>query len=272
MATQIGLNGWFPAISLDGDILSGNAAITQTRLEGRRIAIAARGTHAIFAGRAPVWNDYIGGSVVNGQRLDRAYDDYRGSDDGHWAGATNSGQGQVDTYWNGQRQREIPLATCPRWGTGKFVYLTPFQDGAHRSLMVNGAVQQQGPITNCALSPDGRVLVYQTNYAQIWAEDKAPIAPNHPLNVWHQEDPVAAFLDPTGWPWVVTITPDAGTLIHPILGDLQYMGYRLLGDLHGCTARMIEGKLLVVGADAGWLRTEWIDFAAPRTDLRQPPQ
>ncbi len=64
----------------------------------------------------------------------------------------------------------------------------------------------------------------------------------------------------------MTGTPDVGTLVYPAF---DHFGYQITGDLYYPDARMTDGRLRVVGSlNNGALREVWIDFTAPRVDLR----
>ena len=261
------MNAWYPRISRVNAVLSGNAGIWHTAC-GESVQLAAQGTSPVWAGLAPVWNLNDGRTQFNfGSTLTRAYNAYAGSDDGHWAGATNSDSGRVDIYLNASLQHQIGEATIPRFGGPWFGYLTPYQPGPthQRKLVLNGGVKATGPILNWAISPGGEVIVYQTatgTYTRaIWSLDGKDIS------VRNNEDPAAAFIGPDGQPWIVTVTPDFGTLVRPAFSS---MGYRIEGDLFYPDARMWNGRLRVVGSSArGELRDVWVNFDAPRQNLRQ---
>lgn len=260
------MNGWFPRINRAQDVISGNSGLWLTQ-QGVSVQIAPTGTTPCWAGFAPVWNMNDGHSRFNGGHVvDRAYSEYRGRDDGYWAGAIQSGAGQVDLYENAQRVASIPGATLPRLGGGRFVFVTPYQGTTNRSLVVDFMPRQTGAITNATISPDGSVLIYQTNYAHIWPEDKPPTGT--PLNARPQETPVAAFIGPDGAPWVVCETPEAGGLVL-VRPAFSVFGYAVRGELYNSDWRM-QGPSLrgVASSSTGMLREVTIDFTVPRQDLR----
>ena len=259
------VNGWFPKINASGDILSGNSGIWLSPHGAAPVQLATAGTQPVWAGSARVWNSDANQTIVNGAVLSGAYNEYRGSDAGPWAGFSAANGGGIDRYSNTTVTDRHPTACCPRFGGALFAWLQPYES-TQRTLYLNGAAIATGAIMNVAISPGGEVLVYQTATGEytraIWSQDGKNISQRN------DEDPVAAFLAPDGQPWIVTQTPGDGTLVRPAFG---YMGYQITGDLYYPDARMFGDRLLVAGSLAnGTPRFDaWIDFSAARIDIRR---
>jgi len=255
------MNGWFPRLNRLGAIVSGNSGIWVT--QGGSASISPVGTTPAWCGLAPVFNLNDGRSSFNGEAVPDAYNEYAGSDGYQWAGFSAAAGGRVDVYENARIKRQIPHACVPRFGGPWFCYLQPYAD-SHRQLIRNGGVLATGSILTLAISPGGEVLVYQiatgTYTREILSED------GKRLNLQSEETPLAAFLGPDGQPWLFTQTPNKGDLVYPAFSSF---GYHVTGDLYNPDARMQDGRLRIVGStSAGVLREVWIDFSAPRQDLR----
>ena len=271
---------WFPRLQQYGAMLSGNAGIWLTQ-GGVSRQISPVGIGPIWAGFAPVYNLNDGRTSVNGYVIGEAGNDYSGSDDFQWALVNGSG---ASFFHNQSLARHIPGAWAVKFGGSRIAYLLRVSEHVTR-LMVNDAEMARGEILTPCLSHDGAVLVYQiatgTYTRQILSED------GKVLNVRDNEAPIVAFLGPGGQPWLMTGTPDVGTLVYPAFSQ---DGYQITGDLYYPDARMterlvsnaideldpeaqigetVENQLRVVGSlNNGALREVWIDFAAPRVDLR----
>jgi len=254
-------NGWSPKLNASGDILSGAGSIWLTR-DGVSRQLAEHGSGHCWAGFAPVWNTNANLTAFNGYGAYQGYHDYSGSDDFQWAGFDATGAGRTDVFHNGNRAFSIGGACNLRFGGTRIAYLTPYLP-EDKHLIVNGREAAHGKLVALALSHDGAVLVYSiatgTYTRVIYSED------GKPLNVRPNETPLVTFLR-NGQPWLLTQTPDVGLLVYPAF---DVMGYQIQGEMFNPDARMQGDRLRVVASsDAGVLREVWIDFSAPRVDLR----
>jgi hypothetical protein len=252
------MDAWFPRINARGAIASGARSLW---VDG--VLFAAQGGNPAWAGLALVYNDLDGGTVIGTTRLPVGYNVLVGSDDGRWAGFSAPGAGRVDLYSPAGGAGNLPGACVPRFGDGKFGYLFPYQTRPDnmRTLMVDGVAVVAGVLLDFVIGAG--TILWQTATSTY---GRALATPAGPCNIRDDEAPIALFTAPDRTPWVVTQT-QIGTMVRPVASPF---GYFLAGDLYNPDARMIEDRLRVVGSSASGqpLFDHWIDFTAPRVDLR----
>lgn len=252
------VNGWFPRIGASGRIASGNTSVW---VDG--VLVASEGGSPIWAGDTLVYNNRQGATVVGTSSVPMAYNEYRGSDDGRWAGFVGN-NGRVDVYSGVTMIRSIDGACAPRFAAGQFAYLRPYQS-SNRELVFNDAVIASGPIMDVVLG-DG-IAVWQIATS---AYARALMTLNGAVHVRTDETPIAVFVAPDGKPWIVSGTNNVGTLVRPL--DSAF-GYLVAGDFYYPDARMVGSRLRLVGSYSNGAPRfdEWIDFTATRTNLLTLP-
>jgi hypothetical protein len=265
------ISGWFPKLRADGTIFSGNAGIWRTLPDGRISQVSPVGIGPILAAQTLIYNRNDGTTQIGlgdaSSVLPTAYNKYRGSDDGQWAGATDSGLGHVDAYQGSTLLQRVPNATAPRFYGPHLGYLTPFQS-VTRALVIGGITKAKGALTeDWYPDPGGAGYVYTVatgTYTRAIFTDK-----NENVTVRPQGDetPLACFLGPDGYPWILSNSPNAGTFVRMVYSA---MGWVIAGELFNPDMRMIGDRLHVVGSlNNGQPRDVWIDFdPAKRVDLR----
>lgn len=263
------MDGWFPKLDEAGRVASGSDGIWVTDAVGPRL-MSATGTGPAWAGAQLVFNASDGTTNVDGVPVPAAYNELVGADDGRWAGFHSVGAGRLDIYRGAVRIASEPGICCPRFGGGRFAYLVPFQTAQDevRSVVLDNAVVATGRIMDVRLSRGGEFYVYLTatgTYTrQIYDQS------GRAVGIRDDEVPLVAFVGPGGEPWMLTGT-DAGAFVRPVSSPL---GYLITGELFYPDARMFGGRLRIVASlhDGTPRFNEWVDFSAPRTDLRVVPE
>lgn len=257
------MNAWFPQLRADGLIASGNDGIWITDAVGSK-QLSLGGTNPVWAAGAIVFNLKDGTTYVGGDVVPVGYNEYRGADDGRWAGFIGVGDGRTDVYSGSTRIASEPNICVPRFGGSRFAYLTPYQSRM-RNLVVDNVIVTSGLIMEVQMSRGGEFYVYQvatgTYTRQIFNDT------NQSVSIRDDETPLIAFIGPNREQWMVSNTQD-GAFVRPLNSPI---GYLIEGDLYYPDARMLDGKLCVVASFSNGTPRfdEWIDFNSPRRDLRQ---
>lgn len=259
------MNGWFPHINYNKEIISGNADIWITPTVGDPYTIG-QGFRSIWQGLTPVYGKNDGTTQVGKELLNTFYGQYEGSDGGNWAGF-NGGGGQIDIYQGTHLIDSIVKGCIPRFGKTYFGFLYPYQPDAsgYRQLYIDDIAYADGILTEFQIG-DNDVVVWQVAtgtytrqlWSKLWGVDTR-------IDIRDDETPRKVFAVGNET-WMMNET-HIGTFIRPI--DSPY-GYIIHGDLYYPDARMIGDKLRVVGSYAnGTPRFDiWIDFNTARVDLR----
>ncbi len=266
------MNGWYPRISPDAVIASGNDSVWVSDATGAHL-YAAAGLAPVWLGRALLFNRNDNATInVGGQILPAVYNDYRGSDTDRWAGFNDrdfNRQGSVTFYTGLIADVPIAAACTPRIGGARTGYLTPFQtapDNIRRLVLTDGtapgAIVAEGVIVDWVIDRAGAFYVYQvgtgTYTRQIKDEHGAVVSIND------SEAPIVAFTF-QGERWLVTASK-GGVFVRPLSSPF---GYRLIGDLFYPDARLFGANLLVTSSSSsGVLRRDWVNLYDPRVDLR----
>jgi hypothetical protein len=257
------MDAWFSKINVNQNIVSGSLDIWLTPKDKKSYLAEVSGTGPVWVNSIVVYNGRDGGTYFDKDKLPASYNFLTGSDDTRWAGFLAS-PARVDLYEGATLIKSISEACIPRLAKDKFGYLTPYQAPNNvRSLIVNGIVYSVGIITDWIMDITGTVIVWQVATG-VHTRELHTLGGK--VSLYQDEYPVAAFLLGTE-PWIVTGTGDKGFLVRPVLG---YVGYRIGADLYYPDARVIDGRLLVVGSDSRGqpLFDNWIDFSEERIDLR----
>lgn len=260
------MNSWFPKLRADGVMASGNAGIWLTPLSGSARQIDAVGTNATWAGQMLVFNRNDGTSHVGVDSVPAAYNEYAGSDDGQWAGFISVGAGSIDRYLGRQRVGIATLSACaPRFYGGTYGYLTPFQSSL-RALIVGGVTVANGIILDWTADRGGCAYTYTVGVGTYGKRIFDNAGNDITIRPQLDEAPQVIFLGLDGYPWLVSQTTNSGTFVRMFYSAF---GYRIEGDLFYPDARLIGDRLHVVGSTGnGQPRDIWIDFSAPKQDLR----
>lgn len=257
------MNAWFPRIGPTGEILSGNNGIWRTSPMMSPAQISPVGTSPVWAGQRIVYNKNDGTTFVDGVIVPIAYNFYVGSDDGRWAGMVADATGRVDVYLGATKIAEVGGGCDPALGGSKFAYLTPYQS-TQRNLIIEPLVVASGTIMKVALSRNGQYGAYQT--ATSTYKRALFSLDGKDATVRDDEGLILVFIGPDLEPWVMTQTPEVGTLVRPLFSK---MGYQITGALFYPDARMDGERLHVVGSGSdGQPRFDvWVDFSQPRIDV-----
>ncbi len=259
-------NGWFPKLRADGSAASGNKGIWFVPAGGTPRQVDSVGIGPILAGQTLVYNRNNNTTQVGTAIIPVAYNDYVGSDIGQWAGFTGGPVGQIVRY-NGTQPIGVPIigACAPRFFGGSFGYLTPYQ-ATQRVLVVDGVQRASGIIIDWVADRGGSGFTYVTatgTYTKNIFDDKGN---NITIRPQQDEVPIVMFLGPDGYPWMLSGTTNSGTFVRMIYSAF---GYVIPGELYNPDARIIGDRLHVVGSlSNGAPRDVWIDFTAPKVDLR----
>lgn len=259
------MNGWFPKLDAAGRIASGNSGIWLTDAAGSR-QVSPVGTGPVWAGAALAFNRNDGTTDVGGAVVPTAYNDMVGADDGRWAGFVGVGAGRVDVYRGASLLGPPAAGICaPRFGGSRFAYLAPFQPdpSGQRNLVLDNAVVASGVIMDAQLSRGGEFYVYLTATGKY---TRQVFDAGGPVGIRDDEAPLVAFVGPGGEPWMLSGAGEFA-FVRPLRSPL---GYLIEGDLYYPDARMLDGRLRVVASlrDGTPRFDTWIDFTAPRRDLR----
>jgi hypothetical protein len=255
------MNGWFPSLNVNNDIISGNNGIWVTPFQSLSTQISPAGTTPCWSGTVPVWNYNDGTTRYGSSHIAKAYNEYEGSSIDQFAGFTSDGT--FDVYNHGVFSVQVQ-GCVPRF-SDVLGYLYPYQN-SYRQLVVNGITIHEGVITNFVLLDHWSVWVeYVGNVPQLYTSYDGTLTN---ITIEKSENPQFAFYSPDGTGWVVTNTSLGGgvVFVRPLIG---YMGYVITGELFYPDGKMINNQLYVVGSSSnGTLRDGWIDFSQPRVDLR----
>ena len=257
------MNGWFPKFKFDGTIASGNAGIWITTTSSHSYQYDANGLAPIWANITLIYNRNNGTSQVGDSVINSAYNDYRGSVSGNWAGFLATGLGRLDRYNGTQLVGSINNATLPRFGGPQFGYLSPWQAN-ERALIIEGTVAAIGPITDWQWERFGAFHVYVVATGTYTKEIRDPSGQN--ISIRTDENPIVVFMYDS-YPWLVTGCSESLTFIRPFNSPF---GYYIAGDLFFPDAIMVGERLQVAGslADGTPRFDNYVDFSKPRTDLR----
>lgn len=260
------MNGWFPKFSALATIASGNAGIYVRYADGAERKMSDFGIGPVWAGPTLVynWNDEVH-TQVGGERLNIAYNDYRGSDIGEWAGVRD---GYIHRYRGTTLiQRIEGVHACnPRFGGPLFGYMTGC-DNTEKQLLIEGAIAAIGALTTWAWERNGAFHVYQVSTGTYTYEIHEPA--HGVISIRPDETPIVVFIGPDGLPWMLSGTNAQAGLTFVRHASLDPMGYAIHGELFNPDAIMVAGKLRVAASlSNGAPRYETIDFTKPRIDLR----
>jgi len=264
----VSINGWYPRLRADGVVASGNAGIWISPPAGEPYQVSPVGTSPIWAAITLVYNRNDHTTQVGNTVLPRAYNEYVGSDSGNWAGFVAVGTGRVDRY-NGPNLIASLAGVCaPRFLGPQFGYLQPFQPGAdnRRALIIEGQTRAEDVILDWQADRGGRFYVYTVatgTYTRRIMDHKGN---DCTIRTQADETPLVAFLGLDDLPWILSGTTNSGTFVRMIYSAF---GYVIPGELFYPDARIVGDRLKVVGSTSnGTPRVEWIDFSAPKVDLR----
>jgi hypothetical protein len=266
------MNSWFPRLRADDVVASGNAGIWLTPLSGTPRQVSPVGTGPIWAGQTLVYNRNDNTTQVGALVLPTAYNDYVGADTAQWAGFAGGAVGHVDRYRIESSDtpvcrlvESIPAACAPRFYGPSFGYLAPYQS-INRSLVVDGVVAATGVITDWTVDRGGAFYLYNVAVGTYGHRLYTQLHQDVTIRPALDEVPLVPFLGLDGYPWMLSNAPTAGTFVRMIYSAF---GYVIPGELYNPDARIIGDRLHVVGSlSNGAPRDVWIDFTAPKQDLR----
>lgn len=257
------MNGWFPRINSEQVIASGNDDIWLTDSNGSRIV--GKGTTPIWERNVLIYNTYNGTTIVGGELLGHAYNQYEGSDQARWAGVDLSSSGRVDIYSDLVKLDSIEGACNARFGPNSIAWLYPYQTNPiyYRKIVIDYNDYISGIITDFQISPLDGLIVWQTatgTYTrEIWTKEYGKVS------IRDDETPLKVFEMGSEY-WIFSNT-GIGAFVRPLTSPF---GYWIQGDLYYPDGRMIGDKYRIVGSYGnGTPRFDiWIDFNVPRVDLR----
>lgn len=295
------VNGWWSSLRADGTIASGNESggpDTQgiwTRppsLPGQpdppAVRVSTVGERPVWAGQTLVYNRNDGSTVVGASIFGEAFNEYLGSDFGQWVGFASVGNGTLYRFGVVTENtpaknvaatflQSIDSACKPQFFGTTLGYLKPFQNiqrqlfiggtpVAHRIKLTDGRIMEVGPkpITEWAADRTGAGFVYAVATGQYTKNIIDNFGNNCTIRPAQDETPLVCFIGPDGLPHMLSQT-QTGTLERMIYAQ---DGHFIPGILDVPDARVIGSQLRVVGSDKGQPRNLWIDFAAPKVDLR----
>lgn len=277
------MNGWFPRLRADGVMASGNTSVWLTALDGTARELGVGGW-PVWAGQSLIYNRRDGTTQAGPLTLAQEYSEYVGSDVGQWAGAVGGNPGRVDRYaFNIGNTAQCTLiafvtAAClPRFCGAQFGYLTPYQAdavGHVRTLMLDDRPVAKDTIIDWCANKGGGCYLYTVSRPtgkQIFDQR----GNNVTIRPQQDEQPWAVFMGPdpdnpkNSLPWIASWVggEHPKTFVRMLYAS---NGYAWDGDFLNADCRTIGARAHLVGStSAGVLREAWIDFNAPKVDLRE---
>lgn len=254
------VNGWFPKINSLNQVVSGNDGIW---LDG--VQVSLKGTNPFWIGTKLCYNLNDGRTQVGDNIVDKAYNEYYGSEQNEWTGFLSSNGGHVDFYNGSIKTNEASGLTLAKYaGYGSvygfnLAYVAPYNDG-NRILVYNNVPIYQGWVTNYAVSLNG-IIAWQIATG---VYSRQILIGAGIISIRSDENPISVF-EYLGQSWILTQT-EVGLLCYPLGG---VFGYYISGNLYYPDSRVIGNRLRIVGSSSSGepLFDNYIDFTEPRIDL-----
>lgn len=260
------MNGWFPKINSLNQVASGNDGIFLTNPDNSVVKVSSKGTSPFWIGNKLCYNLNDGRTAVGDEIIDKAYNNYYGSEISRWTGFIAVGEGKVDFYDGINLYNSADKAVTAKYaGYGSIygfnlVYLAPFQADI-RSLVYNNILIANAFIPDYGISLNGNIA-WQIAVSTYGREIHSYVGR---ISI-RSDEGIVAVIDYLGQSWLVTQC-DVGVMIYPFL---SHFGYFLPGDLFYPDARVVGNLLRVVGSsNSGEAKFDnYVDLSKARIDLR----
>lgn len=252
------MNGWFPKINAQENILSGNDGIWLTPKGMLPFQISPVGTSPFWLDELICYNRNDGTTQIGDSVIPKAYNEYY-SFGSKWTGWLSNGH--VDFYEGTKLVNQADGLYMAKDGfNNSIVYIAPYQF-ENRTLVYNNEAIFQGKVLKYVLSESGLISwqIATSTY------DRQILNQSFIISIRKDEDPIFSF-DFLGQTYIVT-QAQIGQLIYP-LGS--HFGYFRPSKLYYPDGLVVDNKLRLVGSDARGnpLFDNYIDLLSPRQDLR----